>query len=90
MTIQAVHTGIELAIFIPTDAEIIGIEIDIAYSCRRLNPVNALGDAAPERIRVTYGLGIVKSNAFLVGIGLGGEFGRGRDVVDRRGHVCPF
>src|SRR3546814_6396329 len=64
MAVEAVHADVEFAVGEPADAEILGVEADVADAGGRRHPFQALRDAAPERIRVADGLGVV---ALIVG-----------------------
>src|SRR3546814_14999103 len=81
MAVEAVHADVEFAVGEPADAEILGVEADVADAAGRRHPFQALSDAAPERIRVADGLGVV---ALIVGrleVGLCGEgLGNGIDI----------
>src|SRR3546814_16440556 len=57
MAVEAVHADVEFAVGEPADAEILGVEADVADAGGRRHPFQALRDAAPERIRVADEIG---------------------------------
>ena len=52
VAVQAVDAGVELAVLVPADVEVLEVVADVLDPRRRLEPVQALRDAAPERLRV--------------------------------------
>ncbi len=50
VAVQAIDAGVEFAILEPADAEVGGVEADVLDPGRRAHPVEAPGDARPERV----------------------------------------
>src|SRR5690606_29554086 len=73
VAVQAVHAEIELAVGEPADPEVLAVEADVADAGRRRHPLQSLGDAAPERVGIADGLGVVARVVGPGNVGLRGE-----------------
>src|SRR5690606_4482655 len=75
MPVNAVRTGVELAVMEPADVQVARIEGNVLYLRERLDPVEALRLLRPEAFRVLDGAAI----GFRVGVGV--ENGSRGDVA---------
>ncbi|MNS73215.1 hypothetical protein D3C72_1066480 [compost metagenome] len=73
LTVQAVHAGVELAIFEPLDVEVGQVVADVLDLRRLARPVQPLGGLAPERIRIGHRGLVLLFIGILVDTRLGGE-----------------
>src|SRR3546814_16452865 len=73
MAVEAVHSDVEFAVGAPADAEILGVEAEVADAGGQRHPFQALRDAAPERTRVADGLGVVALIVGRLDVGLCGQ-----------------
>src|SRR5207342_964189 len=55
MAVEAIDAGVEHTVVVPADAEIVGVEADVADARGRRDPVDALGDIAPETFWIAQG-----------------------------------
>src|SRR5690606_19393217 len=56
--VQAFDAGVELAVGVPADVEIAGIEAGVLHPGRRAHPVQAPGGLAPEGVWFLDGTGV--------------------------------
>src|SRR5690606_21945172 len=75
MTVQAVRRDVELAIGIPPDVQVVGVERRVLHFRVRLDPVEPLAYLAPEPGRIAYRLGVVAIVAGAVIARVGGKCG---------------
>src|SRR5690606_38070247 len=75
VAVEAVGGEVELAVGIPADVQVGGVERGVLDPPVRSGPVESASYAAPERLRVAHRLGVVALVGSLVDAGTGGELG---------------
>src|SRR5690606_27070231 len=85
VAIEALDAGVEPAVGVPADVEVVGVEAGLADARGPAHPVQAPGRFGPEAVRVGAGPCVEPPVAVGVEVGGGGE-GRGDGVTLRLGH----